>query len=54
MDIGAAYTRCKKYSQARPNPAIQQQFYKHIQDIETVFHPDKTGEFARLWPELTA
>jgi hypothetical protein len=42
----------EKYSQARPNPVIQQQFYKHIQDVETIFHPDKAGEFARLWPEL--
>jgi hypothetical protein len=41
-----------KYSQSQPNPGIQQQFRKHIEDNETVFHPDKAGEFARLWPEL--
>ena len=41
-----------KYSQAQPNTVIQQQFNKHIQDNETVFHPDKAGEFVRLWPEL--
>lgn len=42
----------EKYSQAQPNPRIQQQFRQHIKDNETVFHPDKAGEFARLWPEL--
>jgi radical SAM protein with 4Fe4S-binding SPASM domain len=42
----------EKYSRAQPNPKIQQKFQQHIQDIETVFHPDKAGEFARLWPEL--
>jgi hypothetical protein len=42
----------EKYSQAQDNPTIQQQFQKHIQDNETVYHPDKAGEFARLWPEL--
>jgi len=41
-----------KYSESKSNPAIQQQFRKHIEDNETVFHPDKAGEFARLWPEL--
>lgn len=43
-----------KYSQSMPNPIIQQKFRQHIQDNETVFHPDKAGEFARLWPELIA
>jgi len=43
-----------KYSQSMPNPIIQQKFRQHIQDNETVFHPDKAGEFARLWPELAA
>jgi organic radical activating enzyme len=42
----------ERYSQAKPNSRIQQQFRKHIQDNETVFHSDKAGEFARLWPEL--
>jgi hypothetical protein len=42
----------EKYKQTKDNPVIQQKFHKHIQDNETVFHPDKAGEFARLWPEL--
>jgi len=33
-------------------PKIKNKFKQHIQDNETVFHPDKAGEFARLWPEL--
>ncbi|WP_353480174.1 twitch domain-containing radical SAM protein [Haliscomenobacter sp.] len=41
-----------KYSQSQSNPGIQQKFRQHIHDNETVFHPDKAGEFARLWPEL--
>jgi len=41
-----------KYSQSEPNPEIQQNFRKHIHDNETVFHPDKSGDFVRLWPEL--
>jgi hypothetical protein len=31
---------------------IKNKFKQHIQDNETVFHLDKAGEFARLWPEL--
>jgi len=27
-------------------------FWKHIYDIEHRYHPDKLGEFVRLWPEL--
>ena len=27
-------------------------FWKHIYDIENRYHPDKAGEFTRLWPEL--
>jgi MoaA/NifB/PqqE/SkfB family radical SAM enzyme len=42
----------KRYSQSKPNLKIQQQFRQHIKDTETVFHADKAGEFARLWPEL--
>jgi hypothetical protein len=42
----------ERYSQAQANPKIQQQFHKHILDNETVYHPDKAGEFAQLWPEL--
>jgi hypothetical protein len=42
----------EKYGQAQDNPAMQTKFQKHIHDNETVYHPDKAGEFARLWPEL--
>jgi MoaA/NifB/PqqE/SkfB family radical SAM enzyme len=45
----------ERYGQAKSNPritSIQQQFRKHIEDNETVYHPDKVGEFSRLWPEL--
>ena len=31
---------------------ISEQFKQHIQDNETKFHPDKLGEFSKLWPEL--
>lgn len=31
---------------------IDYSFWRHIQDIETKYHPDKAGEFKRLWPEL--
>jgi hypothetical protein len=41
-----------KYSKSEPNPEIQQNFRKHIKDNETVFHPDKSGDFVQLWPEL--
>ena len=27
-------------------------FWKHIYNIEHRYHPDKAGEFVRLWPEL--
>ena len=43
----------EKYSQATANPRITKQFIQHIHDNETQYHPDKAGEFARLWPELT-
>jgi MoaA/NifB/PqqE/SkfB family radical SAM enzyme len=29
-------------------------FYKHIDQIESQYHPNKHGQFGRLWPELTA
>ena len=29
-------------------------FYKHIDQIQSQYHPDKQGQFGRLWPELTA
>lgn len=28
-------------------------FYKHIAEIESQFHPDQHGQFSQLWPELT-
>jgi sulfatase maturation enzyme AslB (radical SAM superfamily) len=34
-------------------PGIEKQFKQHIVDNETVFHPDKAGEFEKLWPELS-
>ena len=33
-------------------PGIEKKFAEHIKDIETVFHPDKAGQFCELWPEL--
>lgn len=31
---------------------VETAFQKHIYDIEHRYHPDKVGEFVRLWPEL--
>jgi MoaA/NifB/PqqE/SkfB family radical SAM enzyme len=42
----------KKYSQSQENPMIEKQFQQHIHDNETIYHPDKAGKFAQLWPEL--
>ena len=33
-------------------PDVDISFWKHIYDIEHRYHPDKFGEFVRLWPEL--
>ena len=33
-------------------PGIEQKFKQHIVEIETQYHPDKLGEFVKLWPEL--
>jgi hypothetical protein len=33
-------------------PGIEQKFKQHIVEIETQYHVDKAGEFAKLWPEL--
>lgn len=33
-------------------PGIEKSFKHHILDNETVFHPDKSGKFIQLWPEL--
>ena len=27
-------------------------FKKHVEDIESLYHPDQKGQFAKLWPEL--
>jgi hypothetical protein len=35
---------------AQPN--IVEKFKKHIDDIETQYHPDTQGQFQHLWPEL--
>jgi hypothetical protein len=40
----------QEVKEAQPN--IIKKFKQHIQDNETVFHPDKAGEFVKLWPEL--
>ena len=42
----------RNYQTAEARPKVAQQFQQHIQDNETVFHPDKAGEFKKLWPEL--
>jgi hypothetical protein len=42
----------ERYSQSKTSNVIQQNFRKHIKDNETMFHPDKSGDFTRLWPEL--
>ena len=34
------------------NPGIENKFKQHITEIETQYHPDKLGEFVKLWPEL--
>lgn len=31
---------------------IDFEFWQHIHKIETLYHPDKLGDFERLWPEL--
>ena len=33
-------------------PGIVKKFKKHIDDIETLYHPDTAGQFRQLWPEL--
>jgi hypothetical protein len=42
----------RNYRAAESKPTSAQQFWQHIQDNETVFHPDKAGQFEKLWPEL--
>jgi len=31
---------------------VRDQFFDHINEIETVYHPDQRGKFSQLWPEL--
>ena len=33
-------------------PGIVEKFKNHINDIETLYHPDTAGKFEQLWPEL--
>lgn len=33
-------------------PKVTEQFRRHIQDIETRYHPDSAGKFEQLWPEI--
>lgn len=43
----------KNLDQEPQSPAKYSAMFKdHIKKNETEFHPDKLGEFARLWPEL--
>jgi hypothetical protein len=42
----------RNYQAAEYKPATARQFQQHIHNNETVFHPDKAGEFVKLWPEL--
>lgn len=32
---------------------LADQLRQHIQDMETVYHPDQQGKFAELWPEIS-
>ena len=34
------------------NPVMAKKFATHIHEIETKYHPDQAGQFAKLWPEL--
>jgi hypothetical protein len=33
-------------------PAMARKLAKHIQEIETQYHKDQAGQFAKLWPEF--
>ncbi len=37
---------------AQERAGITHKFKQHIAEIETQYHPDKLGEFVKLWPEL--
>jgi hypothetical protein len=46
-------TALEKYqSTTDSNIPLQKKFMNHIAEIETKYHPDQLGNFARLWPEL--
>jgi radical SAM protein with 4Fe4S-binding SPASM domain len=46
-------TALEKYqSTSNSNVPMQKKFMDHIAEIETKYHPDQLGNFARLWPEL--
>jgi radical SAM protein with 4Fe4S-binding SPASM domain len=46
-------TALEKYqSTTDSNVLMQKKFMNHIAEIETKYHPDQLGNFARLWPEL--
>lgn len=34
------------------NDDLRQQLEKHVTDMETKYHKDQLGQFARLWPEI--
>jgi hypothetical protein len=48
------------FTQAHTNfetpPAVDmaQQLKRHIQEIESQYHPDQQGKFAELWPEISS
>jgi MoaA/NifB/PqqE/SkfB family radical SAM enzyme len=33
---------------------LKMEFYQHVEEIESTYHTDQQGQFARLWPELAA
>lgn len=45
---------CKYQAVTKDRAWPSQQFQQHIQKNEIVFHPDKAGEFAKLWPEISS
>ena len=47
----ALSTYCNRLSVDKVSK-IDTAFFKHIYDNEIKYHPDKAGEFQRLWPEL--
>jgi hypothetical protein len=39
-------------SKKHNNPDMLGELKKFVAQIETVYHPDQLGQFARLWPEI--